>query len=266
MALMKVAVLGAGRLGTVLAKRLHEVGYPLQVADPHEGKRQALERLDGVTVFAESSKAVQGAECAIIAVKPQYVGHLAQEISENLSEQAMVISMAAGITLEKLRTWFPNHKVFRAMPNLASSIGAGTTALVGDAPERIVTMLAAFGHVVPLDESQIHAFTGVVGSGPAFICRIIDNTVQQLQTHWADIAPEAMQQWLLHMITGTAEILSQKNLSPKALEASVAAPNGTTLAGLEAGQGDVFDLAKAIIAAAARSEEITLETQASGGP
>ena len=256
---MRIAVLGAGRLGSVLVKRFSECGYEISVSDSNESCRQAMASLSGVNCFESTHDAVAGANIVVLAVKPVNVADLARSIVPGLEKKAVIVSMAAGVNLDALTKFFPHHSCMRAMPNLASAVGMSLTAMTGHEDDKTKKLLKCLGEVVSIDESMWHLFTGAVGSGPAFICRMLENVICNLHFKNPELDKKLLERWLISMTKGTMAVLSAEDMSLEALEKSVTAPNGTTEAGLNVGEGEYFDMVSAILAAAERSQSIEEE-------
>ncbi len=172
----------------------------------------------------------------LLAVKPQMLGELQNDIAHCLSPNAMLISIMAGIDCANLKRRFPQTQILRLMPNLAAAIGKSPMAIFSEAlPKERRSAMAKF--LSPLgppiwiqDESQMDAVTALAGSGPAFMYRIID----ALASGGAELGlePATASQLALAMVEGAAALAAQSDLPPAALAAKVTSPGGTTSAGL----------------------------------
>src|SRR5690606_21740952 len=149
-----------------------------RIAEPVAGLRDALARDFGAAVFAEGTDAVAGADCWVLAVKPQVM----RAVCESLAPQArqsrpLVVSIAAGITAAQIERWLGGDvPVVRAMPNTPALLGAGVTGLYANAGvdaagrEAAQALLRAAGETVWIgDEALMDAVTAVSGSGPAYV-------------------------------------------------------------------------------------------------
>ncbi len=179
-----------------------------------------------------------------------------------LPDGALVLSIAAGVTIEALEAAAPGRPVVRAMPNTgalvgkgAAAIAAGTHATEGDleVAERI---LGGVGIVVRVPESQLDAVTGLSGSGPAYVFLLAEALIEAgvLVGLSRDISDQLVRQTLL----GAGTLLTEGDELPEALRAAVTSPGGTTAAGLQVLEAHGFRgaLLEAVAAATRRSTEL----------
>ena len=176
---MQLALLGGGRMGEALLSGLLDAGWDadaLAVAevDP-ERRRLVEERFRGVRAVPSPAWAVAESDVVVLAVKPSDVGAALEQCLPSLKTDAMVLSIAAGVTLATLEEAVPDRPVVRAMPNTAALVRKGAAAIAGgrhateahlDEAERI---LGSVGVVVRVPEELLDAVTGLSGSGPAYV-------------------------------------------------------------------------------------------------
>jgi pyrroline-5-carboxylate reductase len=174
----------------------------------------------------------------------------------------LLISVLAGVSLERLQRLFPGHRIVRAVPNTPALVRAGLTALSFaeevDADQRqwVRALFARVGEVLELPEGQLDAFLALTSSGPAFVALIAESMADGAV---AAGLPRALAQHLAHRtLAGTAELLHQRQLHPGQLKDLVASPAGTTIAGLRRleAAGVRSALLEAVLAAAERSREL----------
>ncbi len=207
--------------------------------------------------------AVAGADLVLVAVKPAYVVEVLKEVSANLAPDALVISVAAGITTASMEVAVPEGvAVVRAMPNTPAIVGRAVTGVstgsrVSDAQlETALDLFETVGRVVVLPEEQIDALSTISGSGPAYVFYLIEQLTLAAQEMGFDEEVAAM--LVEETFSGATELLSASHQSPETLRKQVTSPNGTTLQAvtvLENAQlAELF--AKATKAALARAKEI----------
>jgi pyrroline-5-carboxylate reductase len=262
----KTALIGGGRMGQALIDGLIQAGRlsgtELHVIDPSEAaqawwsEHHPQSRVDNELVPAVSS-----AETVILAVKPDLVAPVAAQAAGHWGGR-LVMSVAAGITLAKLVDWLATDRVIRVMPNTPCLVGAGASAYccgggASDADkQRVHTVLSSVGLVVEVAEKQMDAVTGLSGSGPAYVCVIIEALADGgvLAGLPRDVAMRLATQTVL----GTAQMVAQSGKHPAELKDAVASPGGTTIAGLRAMEqnGVRAGLINAVSAAAIRSSEL----------
>ena len=232
----------------------------VRVVDPADGRRELLERQYGVLTYSEPSDCVAGADVVVLAVKPQDLEKAASQMGK-LEEGQLLLSILAGVKLERLSSRFEHGGIVRAMPNMPAQVGKGMTvwtATSGVVPaqiERARTILSALGEelYVP-DEKYVDMATALSGSGPAyvflFVEALIDGAVR-IGMPWAMAEELAVQ-----TVIGSTEYLRESGKHPAELKNLVTSPGGTTAAALhELEKGSLRTLvAEALAAAYARTK------------
>src|SRR6516164_9854794 len=263
--MVRLAVLGGGRMGEALVAGLRDAGWDadgLAIAEIDAERRHYLEdRFPGVRVVPSPAWAVADAEVVVVAVKPTDVGTALEASAEALPADALVLSIAAGVPLAELERAAPDRPVVRAMPNTAALVGHGAAAVAAGARahathlETAERILGAVGTVVRLPEHQLDAVTALSGSGPAYVFLVAEALVEAgvLAGLARDVAEDLVRQTLL----GAARLLHGDD-SPATLRAAVTSPGGTTAAGLRilerrGVRGAFLD---AVLAATERSREL----------
>ncbi|MEQ1735159.1 MAG: pyrroline-5-carboxylate reductase [Rhodoglobus sp.] len=268
--LPSIAIIGTGSMGGAILGGLLAPGVKvtggIRVTNRTEAKA-ALVRLPGVESFAIEStpdanaRAVAGASVVVIGVKPAMVSNTLTALAGALEPDALVISVAAGITTATMEA-VVSQAVLRAMPNTPALVGKGVTGLAAGSrasAEQVALGRAVFetvGSVVEVPESQIDALSTISGSGPAYVFYL----VEQLTRTAINLGFSTEQAAL--MVTGTfagsVELLVASGEDPAELRRRVTSPNGTTeraIAELEvADLSGLFDRATA--AALARAREL----------
>ena len=132
---LTIAFIGAGNMAISLIRGLLENGTEataIVAADPNPEQRMKAADL-GITTLEDNNAAIHQAEVIVLAVKPQIAANVVKSL-DSINPQHLVISIAAGINLESLQSWLPNHQpVVRCMPNTPALVGAGMTALYANA-------------------------------------------------------------------------------------------------------------------------------------
>ncbi len=232
----------------------------IAVGEPSEARREHLVTTYAVKAFASGAEAVQGATTVVLAVKPHILPSVLDGISPAMAADALVISVAAGATIEGIaRRLAPETRIVRAMPNTPAMVLQGATAIAGgphatsDDLDVAARLFTAVGRCVRVPEGAMDAVTGLSGSGPAYVMLFLealsDGGVRAGLPR--DVATELAAQTLL----GAATLHLETGLHPGVLKDRVTSPGGTTIAGvaaLEAGglRNAVID---AVTAATARS-------------
>ncbi len=191
---------------------------------------------NGVRHLSDSGQLEQKVATVILAIKPQMLGAIADEVSAVLAPGALLISILAGTNCITLSRHFPYAKIVRLMPNLAAAIaksplGLWSPDLEQDERGAVEQLLAPLGTPVWLAaEDQMDAVTALVGSGPAFVYRFI-SALSQAGTNLG-LAPAESAAMALAMTEGAVLLAARSDLDPLGLARRVTSPGGTTAAGL----------------------------------
>jgi pyrroline-5-carboxylate reductase len=232
-------------------------------SDPLEATRAAFEReVPGAKVVAENGPEFASCDVVILAVKPQMMQTALGQLRGVVRSDALVVSIAAGVTIEKLAAGFaPGQRIVRVMPNTPCLVGRGASAYAlgpgatADDGKLVAKLLSAVGVAFEVPESQLDAVTGLSGSGPAYVYTMIELLAQGGEAVGlpADLAAKLAVQ----TVAGAAEMVLTTGETPALLRAQVTSPNGTTLAGLKALEENAFD--RAVIAAVRAATERSIE-------
>lgn len=217
----------------------------------------------GIGIFSTNAELVQKVDIIFLAVKPQIIDTVLQEIGPRLQSSQLVVSIAAGVatpTLEKhLSEPVP---VVRVMPNTPVLVREGATAVTlgrfaaREHEELVMELFGAVGRTVAIQEELMDAVTGLSGSGPAYICLIIealaDGGVRMGLSRSTALTLAAQ------TLLGTAKLLLETGQHPGVLKDMVTSPGGTTIAGVHALEegGLRASLINGVAAAAERSREL----------
>lgn len=176
----KLAFVGCGMMGEamvkgLLKKRLVPVGS-LVASHPREDRREELEHRYGIRTTAENAAAVEGATVVALTVKPQVLDSVLADLAGKVPQDALVVSIVAGATMERLRRELGAERVVRVMPNTPAQIGHGmsvwtaTAAVSATDRRKARTMLAALGEEEYVEhEEEIDMATALSGTGPAYV-------------------------------------------------------------------------------------------------
>ncbi len=199
-------------------------------------------------------------DIVVVAVKPEDVAATMQAIALRLSAGSVVISVAAGWSLDRLAVVVPGHAVVRLMPNLAVANGNGvvamaTTGLDAAAVSAVNALLAPLGAVVEMDEALFDIATAIGASGPGFMAYIAKAMEDTGVAH--GLARADARAMVQAVIAGTAGLLADGE-DPAELQARVTSPGGTTAACIavmdDAGAAGIVE--RALDAAALRAAEL----------
>ncbi|MDN5686403.1 MAG: pyrroline-5-carboxylate reductase [Brachybacterium sp.] len=263
---LHVAVIGAGNMGGPVVRAFLAAGVRaehLRIANSTSASSERAAAELGA-VAASRAEALKGADVVVLGVKPYQILDLAAEIGEQLPAGALVVSLAAGITLAQIEEALPTgQSVERAMPNTPISVGEGAVGLmrgsaVTDQQHALAhALFSRAGVVVDITEQQVHAFIGAAGSLAAFVFSIIEAMTDEAVRLGLkrDLADSLVQQ----TVRGAATMLLESGMHPAVAKNGVSSPGGTTVQGLAAleREGVRPGVAAAMAAAAQTSREMT---------
>lgn len=222
-------VKGMLRAGKVSPDRVH-------VADADEQRVRTF-ATQWVLHAGTNREVAEAADVVLIAVKPAQVPGVLQEIGPHLKEGALVISIAAGVPLATLEGALGRPlPVIRAMPNTPCLIGEGAVALSlgrwADAEHGrwAASLFEAVAEVVQVPEAQMDAVTGLSGSGPAYVFKVIEALIDA--GVMAGLDRPTARKLAVHTVAGSARLVAETGEHPMALKDAVTSPGGTTIAGL----------------------------------
>lgn len=263
----KVGVIGSGKMGSAIVRGIVRAGLvtpdQIMASDVSEALRQSIANEVGIEVTADNGKLCDFAEIVILAVKPQIVDSVIEEIAKKLGKAKLLVSIAAGVSLSRIEANLAQGaRVVRVMPNIACVVGAGASGYAGGAHatakdlENVGLILNSLGMALPLEEKYLDAVTGLSGSGPAFVFLFIealaDGGVQ------AGLSRDVALKLALQTVHGSARLALESAKHLGELKDEVTSPGGTTIAGLYALEQRGFrgTVMEAVASATRRSQEL----------
>jgi len=262
-----IGFIGAGQMARALAQGLVSAGLvpgqQIVHCDPVEAaNREFAQQIGGALLAASNAQVVQQSNVIFLAVKPQNMAAVFDDVGGQIGTDKLVVSIAAGVTLARLCEGLKTSRVVRVMPNTpalvgqgasAYSLGSGATAADG---QLVGQLLGAVGRAFQVDERLLDAVTGLSGSGPAYVYVMIealsDGGVRM------GLPREIATALAAQTVGGAAQMVLSSGEHPAVLKDRVASPGGTTIAGLAALEdgGLRAALIGAVEAATRRSQEL----------
>jgi pyrroline-5-carboxylate reductase len=237
----RIGFLGAGKMASALAKGWLSAGLTsadrLCASDPLPAARDSFAKETGAFVSTVNSDIIQRSDVLVLAVKPQHMSGLLVEVQPGVTAKHLIVSIAAGITLEQLAAGLgAERRLIRVMPNTPCLVGASASAYAAGAKataadvQLVDRLLNSVGRAIAVPEKLLDAVTGLSGSGPAYVAVIIealsDGGVRM------GLPRDVAQLLAAQTVLGSAKLLLEAGLQPAALKDMVASPGGTTIAGL----------------------------------
>lgn len=263
----KLCFVGAGNMAEALIRGLITSGNARPEDITATGKRDErlaeLAKTYGVVTTKDNLAAVKHAEVVILAVKPQAMSKLLDQIAVGIDPQKLVISIAAGLPIAAIeRKLGRGARIVRSMPNTPALVGAGATAIASgehatEADMAIAkSLFDAVGITVVVEEVLLDAVTGLSGSGPAYLFLVIEALSDAGVK--VGLPRYTAQKLAAQTVMGSAKLQIDTGTHPGQLKDQVTSPGGTAIAGLhtlEAG-GMRTTLINAVEVATRRAKEL----------
>lgn len=266
----KIGFIGTGKMGEALIKGILAAKLippsGIHASDADFAKLQALEKEYKINICRDNCAAVINSDIMIIAVKPQIVPAVLDEIKNSVKNQ-LIISIAAGVPLETFENALPRGtKVVRVMPNIAATVKAAATAISpGSAASKedlsiVSEIFNSIGRTVILPEHLMDAVTGLSGSGPAYIFMIIEALADG--GVYSGLDRNTAKLLAAQTVLGAAKMVLEDGSHTGELKDMVTSPGGTTIRGIRVMEerGVRIAMMDAVIAACERSKELGRKT------
>jgi pyrroline-5-carboxylate reductase len=273
---LRVCFVGTGSMGSAVLKGLLAAGHPAALISATTRSSSSASELRALGVSAMALEEAEDAnsllagdaDLIVLGVKPYQIVEVLGQLNGEIAKHAVVISMAAGISLATMASALPdNQNLIRSMPNTPALVGKGVTGISAGPSctrEALVAageLFASVGAVVEVPEAMINPLSAISGSGPAWVYYFIEQ--------WEAIAieqgftKEQAELMVRGTFDGAIELLAQGDSEPSELRRRVTSPGGTTAKIIE-----TFDEAQlksifeaGLKAAVLRAEEIASATQ-----
>jgi pyrroline-5-carboxylate reductase len=237
----RIGMLGAGNMAGALIRGLlaskSVTKEQIVASDVRVDHLQELQVQYGIKTFTDNRQLAAVSNLVVLAVKPQVVDRVLDQMADAFTPDTLLVSIAAGVPIRSLEARLPEHvRVMRAMPNTAAIALAGATGIAPGSRatpadvEVTKALFEAIGRAVVLDESLIDAVTGLSGSGPAYVMVIIEALADggvKVGLHRDTALLLAAQ-----TVYGSAKLLLETGEHPGRLKDMVTSPGGTAIAGL----------------------------------
>jgi pyrroline-5-carboxylate reductase len=263
----KIGFLGGGQMASAIARGASRsqvaAESDLYFYEPSLAQQKRLkEAFPGCALCESTQQLFETCTRIVVAVKPQVLSDIATSLRKFIRPEHVLVSIAAGISLHKLSDWFGTSNIVRVMPNTPCQSGQGASGMAvgsGVSPEDSAwceSLFQAVGKIIRCTDEQLHAVTGVSGSGPAYVLMMIealsDGGVM------AGLSRQSALELAAQTVLGAAAMVQETGLHPAVLREQVTSPAGTTIAALASLERDGFRSAviDAVMAAVKRSREL----------
>ena len=239
----KIGFIGAGKMASAIIKGLiksnfaksEDITATQAEIDQLEEKSKAL----GIEVIADNKVLAKNSDVIFIAVKPNQALDVLKEISPYITPEKLVVSIAAGVRLEKLESNLPaNTRVIRVMPNTPMLVGEGMSGMIGgkgvtkDDLDYIYNLLSTIGKCIIVDnEAQMDIVTAISGSGPAFYYKVINEIARAGEKLGLDYEKSLLLS--IQTAIGSAKMALNREIPMEELISNVATKGGCTRVGVD---------------------------------
>lgn len=263
-----VAFIGGGVMGEAIIKSLLRTGalspQRITLSEPNTDRRNLISDRYHVHGCLDNAEAARNADIVVLSIKPQVMDKVLEELRNVIKPDALVLSIAAGISIDSMRSGLGGHSALvRVMPNTPAQIGQGisvwtcTDGVTETQRGQAVAILQAMGEEVFVDdEHYLDMATALSGTGPAYIFLFMEALIDA-GVHMGFSRPVA-ERLVMQTIKGSTEYALASKLHPAQLRNQVTSPGGTTAAALyELEKGGLRTVvSRAVWAAFERSQEL----------
>ena len=264
---MRIGFIGGGYMGEALVSAFLKAGVvqpgDIVISDVAEKRREQLSAEYGVTATADNAEAASNADVIVLAVKPQEFSNVAAPLKGTLDGSQTLLSIMAGVSIERIASELDHAAIVRVMPNTAAfvaeamSVWTASSAVAEEARRGIAGLLGAMGRELEVsDESYLDMATAVSGSGPGFIYYFLEGLIDGGQK--VGFTREQAEALAVQTLYGSACLLRESEKDAAGLREMVTSKGGTTAAGLQKldDAGVRSAIASAVIAAHERAKEL----------
>ncbi len=266
----RLAFIGGGKMAEALVRGLLDCGAfgreQIEVGEPDGRRRKLFQATYGVRASRANTAVVSRADVCLLAVKPQDMASVLEEIGPYLPASVLLITIAAGVSTDWIRERSGEaSKIVRAMPNAAAVVGESATGLyfrppIGEqAKKEALRIFNSVGKTIVVDkEDQLNIVTGLSGSGPAYVFFLLEALTDAAV--YLGLTRDVAARLALQTVLGSARMASELDKPFPLLKEIITSPGGTTMAGLKALEEGAVRAAftKAVEMATRRSEELCL--------
>ncbi len=240
----KIGFIGSGKMAGAIIKGLIKSNFiSANCIEATQAETEGLEEksklLGGVKVTNDNKELVKGSDVIFIAVKPNQVLGVVEEIKSFVVSEKLVVSIAAGVNVKKLESNLPQgSKVIRVMPNTPALVGEGMSGIYGGTKANkedinfVKNLLSTIGKCIVVDnEAQMDIVTAISGSGPAFFYKVMNDIALAGEKLGLDYEKSLMLS--IQTAIGSAKMALQRDVSMETLISNVATKGGCTRVGVD---------------------------------
>lgn len=235
-----IGFIGGGNMAEALIKGIRGKGQgsreEIFVSEPREDRKKYLEQTYSIKTTSDNKEVASSCNIIILAVKPQNMASVLDEIADVITDEKTVVSIAAGIKLSFLQSKLKTKRLIRVMPNTPALVQEGMSVIslcecFSDTDIATVReIFMSIGKVLTLPEKNMNAVTALSGSGPAFIALFVEAMIESGER--MGLSKDNASELAIQTLIGTAKLLDT-GMPPAKLREMVTSPGGTTASGLK---------------------------------
>ena len=233
-----IGFIGAGKMGGaliggLLSKRVFEADRIVACTGSEESRRRVAEEY-GIRTVPGPAEVCSESRIIVLAVKPKQVPEVVSEMGDVSGK--ILVSVVAGLTVEQLKSYVPDVKIVRVMPNHCCMVLEGAMGYCDDGTltdserEEVAGILGSVGLAVSVSESEMDIVTGIAGSSPAFVYLVIDAMADAGVLN--GLKRDAAIRLAAQSVLGAAKMVLETGKHPDVLRDEVCSPGGTTIEGV----------------------------------
>lgn len=234
----KIGFIGAGNMGSAIIGGLIQKAIvnasQVYALNSHQTKTKAIAKKFGINAASNIEELVTASDILVVAVKPKVVPQVLSETLAFIKKDTVIVSIAAGVTLESLEGVIgSDKKIVRIMPNLPSLVGEGVSSITPNKQvkekdlEEIKEIFNSLGKAEVVSEDLIHAVVGVSGSSPAYVFMFIEALADAAVQ--GGMPREQAYTFAAQAVLGSAKMVLETGINPAALKDMICSPGGTTI-------------------------------------
>lgn len=234
----KIGFIGAGNMATAMIKGIAKSGIikpeNIIASDPDMVKLNAMKNITKINITDNNLEVANFSDIIILSVKPNKYKDIIEEIRNNISENTIVVTIAAGITIAKSEEYFGKKiKIIRTMPNTPALVGEGMTAIsqneliTAEELNTVSQIFSCFSKVEVIEESHINTVTALTGSSPAYVYMFIEALADGAVLKGLPRAKAY--KMAAQAVYGSAKMVLETGKHPGELKDDVCSPGGTTI-------------------------------------
>lgn len=235
---MKIGFIGCGNMATAMIKGIIKSSFigpkDVMASDQSSDKLESMHKETGILVGKDNKEVVNFSNILFLSVKPNKYKEVISEIKETVNEDTIIVTIAAGITIENTESYFDKKvKVVRVMPNTPALVGEGMSALspnnsvTEEELKQVIDIFKCFSKVEVIEETHMDTVTALTGSSPAYVFMFIEALADGAVLK--GLPRDKAYKMAAQAVYGSAKMVMETGKHPGTLKDEVCSPGGTTI-------------------------------------